>query len=171
MSKTRTVLRRPASSGEATPASSRASPSFGAVNDAAQLVAAPAARAALMQAVRTFGRLPRQVRGTDDVSTTERNLAYRLRRARAAGHLTAEDEAELAALKTQQVAGGPVHLAAALAARADLKQAVRALGRPGAASTVLGDDENARELQGVSFGPPHTRPFRRGRAEIGRAHV
>jgi hypothetical protein len=112
-----------------------------------------------MQAVRTFGRFPRQVRGIDDVSTNERNLAYRLRRARAAGHLTAEDEAELATLEsTDDVSATERNLAyrlrrarAAGHLRADLMQALRTLGRPGAASTVLDDDENARELQGVSL--------------------
>ena len=42
---------------------------------------------------------------TDPAPTAERNLAYRLRKARAAGRLTAEHEAELAAMGIEQPAG------------------------------------------------------------------
>ena len=62
--------------------------------DAPQLAEA----AALMQEIRTFGRLPKEVKGTSEAQTAERNLAKRFNNARAAGRLTAEHEAELTAM-------------------------------------------------------------------------
>ena len=55
----------------------------------------------LMQEIRAFGRLPQAVQGTDAERTAERNLAQRLRKARAAGRVTAEQEAKLASMAGQ----------------------------------------------------------------------
>ena len=62
--------------------------------DAPQLSTA----AALMQEIRIFGRLPKRVNGTSEAQTAERNLAKRFNKAREAGRLTAEHEAELTAM-------------------------------------------------------------------------
>ena len=53
---------------------------------------------ALMPEIRTFGYLPKDVKGTSDAQTAERNLAKRVNTAREAGRLTAEHEAELTAM-------------------------------------------------------------------------
>jgi len=50
----------------------------------------------LMQEIRDFGRLPKEVKGKDPDRIAERNLAQRLKTARAAGRLTVAHEAELA---------------------------------------------------------------------------
>ena len=50
--------------------------------DASQL-AAPSEQ--LLHDIRAFGRVPKQVRGSSDAQVRERNLAFRLRKARAAG--------------------------------------------------------------------------------------
>ena len=52
----------------------------------------------LMQDIRAFGRLPKEVRGSSEVQVQERNLAERLRKARVAGHLSAAQQSELDAL-------------------------------------------------------------------------
>ena len=52
----------------------------------------------LTQDIRDFGRLPKAVRGKDEASARERNLASRLRKARQAGRLSADHEAELASM-------------------------------------------------------------------------
>ena len=53
---------------------------------------------ALVLEIRKLGRLPRRVRGDEPEQVLERNLAYKLRKARAKGLLLQEAEAELAAL-------------------------------------------------------------------------
>ena len=62
--------------------------------DATQL----AETAAPMQEIRILGRLPKEVKGTSETQTSERNLAKRFKKVRAAGRLTAEHEAELTAM-------------------------------------------------------------------------
>ena len=52
----------------------------------------------LSEEIRTFGRLPKEVKGTSEAQTAERNLAKRFKKARAAGRLTAEHEAQLTAM-------------------------------------------------------------------------
>ena len=84
--------------------------------DAPQLAEA----AALMQEIRTFGRLPKEVKGTSAAQTAEHNFAKRFNKAREAGRLTAEHEAELTAMD------GDVPQLAEIAA---LMQEIRILGR------------------------------------------
>ena len=67
--------------------------------DAPQLAEA----AALMQEIGTFGRLPKEVKGTSEAQTAERNLAKRFNKARAAGRVTAEHEAELAKMMEREL--------------------------------------------------------------------
>ena len=76
--------------------------------------------AALMQEIRTFGRLPKEVKGTSEAQTAERNLAKRFNKAREAGRLTAEHEAELTAMDGD---------APQLAEIAALMQEIRPFGR------------------------------------------
>ena len=79
--------------------------------------------AALMQEVRGFGRLPKEVKGTSESQRAESNLASKLRKARSAGRLTAEHEAELTAMD------GEAHGdATQLAEIAALMQEVRVFG-------------------------------------------
>ena len=52
-----------------------------------------------MQDIRTFGRVPKAVRGNDPEQVAERNLASRLRKVKQAGRLTPEREAELASFR------------------------------------------------------------------------
>ena len=54
----------------------------------------------LMQAIRTLGRLPNDTRTT---TKYERQLAEKLRRARGAGKLSGEEEAELAAMSANEL--------------------------------------------------------------------
>ena len=75
---------------------------------------------ALMQEIQTLGRLPKHVKGTSEAQTAERNLAKRLNKARAAGRLTAEHEAELTAMD-----GDAPQLAEAVA----LMQEIQTFGR------------------------------------------
>ncbi len=81
-----------------------------------------------MRDLRAFGRPPKLVRGKDAHQTAERNLASRLRKARASGLLTAEDEAELTAMDTLQPAGDAPQLAALVAddRSTSVMQAIRA---------------------------------------------
>ena len=60
--------------------------------DASQLAASSEQ---LLHDIRAFGRVPKQVRGSSDAQVRERNLAFRLRKARAAGRVSAAQEAEL----------------------------------------------------------------------------
>ena len=53
---------------------------------------------ALMEDIKTLGRVPQAKRGNDAESVPERNQASRLSKAREAGHVTDEYEAELTAL-------------------------------------------------------------------------
>ena len=57
----------------------------------------------LLQAIRDFGRLPKAVRGDSEAQARERNLAQRLRRA--AGRLSAAQEAQLAELRASEIGG------------------------------------------------------------------
>jgi hypothetical protein len=68
-----------------------------AMDDASQLVEQPAGDG-LMQEVLAFGRSPQENSGNDAASTAERNLSNRLRRARTAGHVTAEHETAVTAM-------------------------------------------------------------------------
>ena len=63
--------------------------------DASQL-AAPSEQ--LLHDIRAFGRVPKHVRGSSDAQVRERNLAFRLRKARAAGRVSAAQESELSDL-------------------------------------------------------------------------
>ena len=54
--------------------------------------------AALMQDVRAFGRLPKEVHGPSETQIAERSLASRLRKSKLAGYLIAEHEAALTAM-------------------------------------------------------------------------
>ena len=54
----------------------------------------------LMQAIRTLGRLPKETR---KAPKDERQLAEKLRRARRAGQLSGEEEAELAAMSANEI--------------------------------------------------------------------
>ena len=54
----------------------------------------------LMQAIRTLGRLPKETR---KAPKDERQLAEKLRRARRAGQLSGEEEAELAAMSANEL--------------------------------------------------------------------
>ena len=84
-----------------------------------------------MADVRTLGRVPKLIRGNDADQTAERNLAKRLRKARAAGRLTAEHEAELSSMDVQQPAGDAPQLANGEASQLaeDVMADVRTLGR------------------------------------------
>ena len=59
--------------------------------------------AALMVEIRTFGHLPKEVNGTSEAQTAERNLAQRFYKARAAGRFTTEHEAELAKMMEREL--------------------------------------------------------------------
>ena len=54
----------------------------------------------LMQAIRSLGRLPKETR---KATKDERQLAEKLRRARRAGKLSVEEEAELAAMSANEL--------------------------------------------------------------------
>ena len=56
-----------------------------------------------MQEIQILGRLPKHVKGTSEAQTAGRNLAKRLNKARAAGRLTAEHEAELAKMMEREL--------------------------------------------------------------------
>ena len=73
-----------------------------------------------MQAIQTLGRLPKETR---KATKDERQLADKLRRARRAGKLSGEEEAELAAMSTNDSE------LAAMSANDSLMQAIRMLGR------------------------------------------
>ena len=81
----------------------------------------------LMLDIRALGRLPQLKRSKDAAQTAERNLAKRLGKARAAGHLTAEHEAELTAMDVEQPAGDAPQLARDQTTC--LMQDIRAFGR------------------------------------------
>ena len=74
----------------------------------------------LMQAIRTLGRLPEETR---KATKDERQLAEELHRARRAGKLSGEEEAELAAMSAND--SEP----AAMSANDSLMQAIRCFGR------------------------------------------
>ena len=74
----------------------------------------------LMQDIRRLGRVPKAIKGDLPEHIAERNLAKRLRNARATGKLTDENEAELAGIDVEQPADD-------VATR--LMQEIRRLGR------------------------------------------
>ena len=55
----------------------------------------------LLQDIRAFGRIPKEVRGDSAAQVHERSLAQKLRRAKQAGLLSAAQESELADLKAE----------------------------------------------------------------------
>ena len=86
-----------------------------------------------MKAIRAFGKVPQLVRGKSDAQVQERKLAYRLRKARREGLVSAEDEAELARLDSdaQQLPEDPSD-AAQLAGEQrirELMEAIRAFAK------------------------------------------
>merc|ERR1711873_255437 len=52
----------------------------------------------LLQDIRAFGRIPKEVRGSSEAQLQERSLAQKLRKAKQAGRLSAAQESELAEL-------------------------------------------------------------------------
>ena len=64
-------------------------------SDAVQLAAASEH---LLQDIRAFGRLPKDVKGSSEAQVHERSLAQRLRKARLRGKLSDTQESELASL-------------------------------------------------------------------------
>ena len=77
----------------------------------------------LLQDIRAFGRVPKQIRGSSELQVRERNLEKRLRDAREAGRLSAAQEAELADLGDAiQLAGTSKQPSEQLLQRADAKE-------------------------------------------------
>ena len=113
---------RASSSGASQPAAPGAKQSRGS--------SSAAANDSLMEAIRSFGRVPKESR---TATKEERQLAMKLRYARGAGKLSVEDEAKLAAIREND----------------PLMQAIRTLGRLPKASKTVAKEERllARNLR------------------------
>ena len=59
----------------------------------------------LLQDIRAFGRIPKEVRGSSEAQLQERHLAEKLRKAKYAGLLSAAEEFELAEIKASELGG------------------------------------------------------------------
>ena len=59
----------------------------------------------LLKDICAFGRVPKQVRGSSEAETRERNLCDRLRKVRQAGLLSAAQETQLAELRAREHGG------------------------------------------------------------------
>ena len=57
----------------------------------------------LLQDIRAFGRIPKEVRGSSEAQLQERHLAEKLRKAKYAGLLSAAEEFELAEIKASEL--------------------------------------------------------------------